>query len=316
MLGITGATGKLGAKVALKLERLGVKQRLIVRDAGRSPRLKKAEIAQILSYGDKSSMKKALSGVKTLFLVSAQDRMGAAQQAARKGLPAPPYDRLQEQMAAIDAAAAAGVNRIVYLSFLGAAEKAVFILSREHYETEQYIRNKGIAYTFLRPCLYMENVPQRVSGGGIIRAPAGTGRVAWVTRDDIADVAAAVLTAKGHEGRTYDVTGPESLTMAATAAKIAAAAGKKVEYISQTPEEARTLHNASGMHEFEAERRAFTGQGLDEYEVEIWVTHYLQIAAGALDAVSDTVPELTGHPAQSLAGYLSLHPESYRHIGE
>jgi NAD(P)H dehydrogenase (quinone) len=207
------------------------------------------------------------------------------------------------------------VEHIVYLSFLGAAEKAVFVLSREHFHTEEYIKSTGIAYTFLRPCLYMENAPLRVSPEGIIRAPAGNGKVAWVARDDIADVAAAVLTGHGHEGRVYEITGPEALTMAETAAKIAEASGETVQYIAQTPEEARTLHNSSGMENFEAERRRLTGHGLDDYEVEIWVTHYLQIAAGALKTVSANVPQIAGYQAQTLEDYLHHHPESYSHIG-
>jgi uncharacterized protein YbjT (DUF2867 family) len=314
MFGITGTTGKLGLKVAARLEKAGAIQRLIVRDASRAPNLKRTQIRQVASYGDAPAMKKALSGVRTLFLVSAHDRMGVAQQAAKQGVPMPPYDRLREQTAAIDAAVAAGVEHIVYLSFLGAAADAVFVLSREHFQTEQYIRSAGVPFTFLRPCLYMENAPLRVSSEGIIKGPAGNGKVAWVTRDDIADVAAAVLNGTGHEGRTYDITGPEALTMAETATTIGAAAGKKVKYIPQAEAETRALHNASGMDKFEAERRKLTGQGLDDYEVEIWVTHYTQIAAGALNVVSRTVPQIAGYPAQSLADYLAHHPESYQHI--
>jgi NAD(P)H dehydrogenase (quinone) len=315
MLGITGTTGKLGVKVAERLVKSGMLQRLIVRDASRAPSLKRSQIAQVSSYSDGPAMKKALTGVDTLFLISAHDRMGAAQQAAKKGTAAPAYDRLQEQMTAIDAAVSAGVGHIVYLSFLGAAENAVFVLSREHFHTEEYIKSTGIPFTFLRPCLYMENAPLRVSREGIIRAPAGNGKIAWITRDDIADVAAAVLTGHGHEGRVYEITGPEALTMAETAAKIEAACGEPVKYIAQTTEEARTLHNASGMDTFEAERRRLTGQGLDEYEVEIWVTHYMQIAAGALNVVSSNVPQIAGYHAESLDDYLHHHPESYSHIG-
>jgi uncharacterized protein YbjT (DUF2867 family) len=315
MIGITGATGKLGGKVAARLEKMDVKQRLIVRDAGRAPQLKGAEIAQVSSYSDFPAMKKALTGIETLLLISARDIMGVTQFAAQKGLSRPVYSRLQEQVTAIDAAIAAGVKHIVYLSFLGAAENAVFVLNRDHFRTEEYIKKTGISFTFLRPCLYMENVPLRVSHDGIIRAPAGNGKAAWVTRDDIADVAAAVLTGAGHEGRTYAVTGPEALTLAETAARIAKASGKTVIYIAQTPEETRALHNASGMYKFEEERRALTGKGLRDDEVEIWATHYTQIAAGALNVVSDAVPKIAGHKAQSLAEYLRLHPESYRHIG-
>ena len=57
-----------------------------------------------------------------------------------------------------------------------------------------------------------------------------------------------------------------------------------------------------------------TGHGLDDYEVDVFVTHFLQIAAGDLAQVSSTVPDLTGHPAQTLMEYLGLHPESYRHL--
>jgi NAD(P)H dehydrogenase (quinone) len=314
MIAVTGAAGKLGSRIASRLSQRGIAQRLIVRDTARTPKLKNTEVAAVSSYADISAMTKTLSGVETLFLVSARDLMGITQEAAKKGMPPPPYDRLKEQTSAIDAAKAAGVKRIVYLSFLGATENPVFTLNRDHYRTEQFIHKSGLAFTFLRPCLYMENVPLRVSPEGIIQAPAGNGKAAWVTRDDIADAATAVLTSNGHEGCTYDITGPEALTMDQTATVISRVSGKKVRYITLSPEETRLKHNASGMAAFEAERKALTGRGLENFEVEIWTTHYTQIAAGALNVVNDTVSRLTGHQAMSLEEYLRLHPESYAHI--
>jgi NAD(P)H dehydrogenase (quinone) len=148
----------------------------------------------------------------------------------------------------------------------------------------------------------------------VIRAPAGKGRAAWVTRDDIADVAVAVLTGNGHEGCMYDVTGPEALTMDETAERLSTAVGRKIVYQPQTPQEARNTRSTSRLEKYEAERRMLTGHGLDDYEVEVFVTHFLQIAAGELAQVSDTLPKLTGHPAQSLMEYLQQHPESYRHL--
>jgi hypothetical protein len=68
------------------------------------------------------------------------------------------------------------------------------------------------------------------------------------------------------------------------------------------------------MDKFEAERRAKTGSGLSDYDVEVFVTYFLQIATGELSKVSDTVPRLTGHQAQSLSEYLQKHPESYQHL--
>ncbi len=314
MLAVTGATGQVGGRVAARLAKLGRKQRLIVRDPARAPNLPNAEVVPASSYGDAAAMGRALSGVDTLFLVSAQDRMGVAQRSAAEKNPNPSYDRTTQQVTAVDAAAAVGVRRIIYLSFLNAAADSTFVLARDHFHTEEHIRALGMPFTFLRMSLYTEHVPVHVSDDGVIRAPAGEGRAAWVTRDDLADVAVAVMTESGHEGCTYDVTGPEALTMLETAERLSYATGRKITYQAQTPHEARTRHTTSGMDKFEAEQIRLTGSGLDDYGVEVWVTHFLQIATGELATVSDAVPKLAGHPAQSLAEYLEKHPESYQHL--
>lgn len=314
MLAVTGATGEVGGRVAARLSRLGLAQRLIVRDPARAPRLRGAEIVHASSYGDAAAMERALEGVERLFLVSARDRFGVAHISAKNRTTPPPYDRLQQQLAAVDAAAAAGVNRIVYLSVIHAAPDATFILARDHFYTEEHIRSSGMEFTFLRAGLYMDNVPQCVSADGVIRAPAGDGRAAWITRDDIADAAVAVLIGTGHERHSYDLTGPEALTMSETADRLSAAVKRKIVYQAQKAEEARSTRSTSRLEKYEAERRMLTGRGLDDYEVEVFVTHFLQIAMGDLAAVSDAVPELTGHPAQSLSEYLEQHPESYRHL--
>ena len=176
------------------------------------------------------------------------------------------------------------------------------------------IRTKSVPFSFLRAGLYTDNVPQCVSADDVIRVPAGKGRSAWVTRDDIANVAVSVITRTGHEGRTYDLTGPEALTMAETAECLSMATGRRITYREQTPEEARASRSTSRLEKFEAERKMLTGYGLDDYEVEVFVTHFLQIAAGELSGISRTVPDLTGRPAQSLAEYLHMHPESYQHL--
>jgi len=314
MLAVTGATGQVGGRVAARLAKLGLKQRLIVRDPSRAPQLPGAEVVQASAYGDEEAMKRALSGVDTLFMVSAHDRMGAVHRAAAAKTSNLAYDRTMQQVIAVDAAAAAGVGRIIYLSFIKAAADATFVLARDHFHTEEHIRKLRVPFTFLRMSLYADAVPEHVSNDGVIRGPAGEGRAAWVTRDDLADCAVVVMTENGHEGCTYDVTGPEALSMAETAERLSDATGRKITYQAQTPYEARTTHTTSGLDNFEAERRTLTGSGLNDYEVEVWVTHYTQIANGDLAAVSDTVPGLTGHPAQSLADFLHDHPESYRHL--
>jgi NAD(P)H dehydrogenase (quinone) len=102
--------------------------------------------------------------------------------------------------------------------------------------------------------------------------------------------------------------------MGETAERLSTAAGRKIIYQEQTPHEARATHTTSGMDKFEAESRRLTGGGIDDYTIEVWVTHFLQVATGELATVSDTVPVLAGHRAQSLAEYLDKHPKSYRHL--
>lgn len=314
MIAVTGATGELGNRVATRLSRLGLSQRLIVRDPARAPRIPGADIALVSSYLDGTAMRCALKGINKVLLVSARDRFGVAHISAKNHVPTPVYDRLQQHFSAVDAAVDAGVKHIIYLSMINAALDATFILSRDHFSTEEYIRNSGVPFTFLRVGLYTDNVPQSVSADDVIRVPAGEGRAAWVTRDDIADVAVAVLTGSGHLGRIYNVTGPEALTMAETAKILSTALKREITYQTQTPQEARTTRSTSRLEKFEAERRFLTGKGLDDYEVDVFVTHFQQIATGALAEVSNIVPELTGHAAQSLAQYLQQHPESYQHL--
>jgi NAD(P)H dehydrogenase (quinone) len=311
MLAVTGATGQVGGRVAVRLARLGLPQRLIVRDRSRAPKLPGADIFQVSSYGDPIAMGKALSGVETLFLVSAQEVMGVIKQSKDNNTTIPYYDRLHQHICAVSAAAAVGVRHVIYLSFLNAAPDATFILAREHFRTEEFVRSTGVPFTFLRQGLYMDNVPQHIMSDDVMRAPAGQGRAAWIARDDIADAVVAVMTGRGHEGQTYNLTGPEALTMEETAEQLSAVIGRNISYQAQTPHEARIVRNMSRMTDHEVLRQSTTGTGITDVELEGWISHYLQIATGEAGPVSDSVPRLTSHPAQSLADYLEKHPESY-----
>ena len=200
---MTGSTGAVGGRVARRLAGRGVRQRLIVRDPARAPQLPGSEIAVAASYADADGMRRALTGVPTLFFVSGREQQ----------------DRIREHGAGIDAAVVAGVERIVYLSHLAAAPDAVFTLARHHFATEEHIRRTDLPFTFLRSSAYLDAMP-RYAGDGLIRGPAGEGRFAPIARDDIADVAVAVLTTDGHDGATYDMTGPELFTMAEVAERL------------------------------------------------------------------------------------------------
>lgn len=167
-------------------------------------------------------------------------------------------DRVRQHLTAVDAAAAAGVERLVYLSFLGASPTATFTLARHHWLTEQRVRESGLAFTFLRDSLYADFVPLMVSPDDLaLRGPAGDGRASLVARDDIGEVAAAVLLGAGHDNRTYDLTGPEALTLHEAAATVSEAVGREVTYVPETVDEAY------------ASRQVY---GAPDWEVEGWVT--------------------------------------------
>lgn len=281
-IAVTGAAGGVGGRVAARLADAGILQRLVVRDASRAPKLPGTEVRQA-EYADGDAMKHALSGAGALFLVSGREVQ----------------DRLEQHKTAVDAAVAAGIGRIVYLSFLAAAPQATFTLARQHFNTEEHIRAKDLPFTFLRDSLYLEVPSHMPFPDGVIRGPAGNGRVAWVARDDVADVAVAVLTGAGHDEKTYDVTGPEALTMAETVERMSKVIGTEISYQNQTMEEAR------------ASRSVY---GAPDWEVEGWITSYAAIATGEMDVVSDTQKTLTGHHPQTLEEFLERNPASYEHL--
>ncbi len=268
MIAVTGATGELGGRVAARLASHGVPQRLVVRDRSRAPDLPGAEVAQAPDYADTEAMRTGLEGAESVYLVSAGEHP----------------ERVSLHRAAVDAAVAAGAGRIVYVSYLGAAPDATFTFARDHFHTEEHIRESGLPFTFLRSSMYLDYMPLLVSDG-VIRGPAGGGRIAPVAREDLADAAVAVLLAGGeHDGRTYDLTGPVALTMAEIAERMGAS------YVEETLQEARAS-------------RAPTGA--PGWEIEGWVTSYAAIATGEMEVVTDAVERLAGHPPMTLDEFLS-----------
>jgi NAD(P)H dehydrogenase (quinone) len=272
-IAVTGSTGRLGGRIARLLALAQAPQRLLVRDPARAPDLTGTQVA-IAPYADGAAVQAALEGVETALMVS--------------GAETP--ERVAEHRSFIDAAARAGVGHLVYISFFGAGPNATFTLARDHWATEEHLRASGIPHTILRDNLYADFFPFLVGEDGLIRGPAGTGKVAAVAQDDIADVAAAVLLApKQHLGVTYDLTGPEALTLAEVAATITEATGRSVTFYDETVEEAY------------ASRAQYAAP---DWQVEAWVSTYTSIAAGEMERVSDAVQTIAGHPATSLADLL------------
>lgn len=269
MIALTGATGRIGGRVAQRLATKGVPLRLLVRDPDRAPKLPGAT-AVVAPFADGDAVCTALTGVETAFMVSASESS----------------DRVDQHLAFVDAAAAAGVRHLVYLSFQGASADSTFTFARDHAMTETAIRDSGMAWTFLRDSFYADFMPGLVGDDGVIRGPGGDGRVAVVGQDDIADAAAAVLAQPAaHAGRTYTLTGPMALSFNEIASIVGESEGRDLTYVDETLEEAR------------ASRASY---GAPDWEVAGWISTYTAVAAGEHAEVTGDVESLTGHPATSL----------------
>ena len=272
---VTGVTGRIGGAVARALAAEGVPLRLVVRDPSRAPKLPGAQVVQA-SYDDGPAVVEALHGIDTALMVSAAEA----------------ENRLAQHLTFVAGASAAGVRHLVYLSFVGGAPDATWTLVRDHFATEQRIREGSWSWTFLRDNLYADFLPAMVGDDDALRGPAGAGRAAVVAQADVAAAAVAVLRDPApHAGATYDLTGPEAVSMKEAADLLSEARGRPVRYVDETVEEAyasRAVYNAA------------------KWQVDAWVGTYLAIAEGSLEQVSGDVEALTGRPATPLRTVLGL----------
>ncbi|HEY7272020.1 MAG TPA: SDR family oxidoreductase, partial [Actinoplanes sp.] len=231
---VTGATGNVGGHVVRALAGRGVPVRAFVRDADRATRLLGPDVELAVGdFADRRSLDRALTGADRLFL-------------ACGNVP----DQIDFECTAIDAAADAGITRVVKLSGPDAAIASPLIFERWHGAIEEHLAASGLPRVLLRPRTYMTNLLAYVRGvvqTGMLFAPAGTAQISFVDPRDVADAAAEALTGAGHEGRTYTLTGPEAVTFERVAGEIAAATGRPVRYVDVSDDDARQAMVSEGL---------------------------------------------------------------------
>lgn len=222
MIVLTGVTGKLGTLIAEHLlgrvppDRVAASTRDVSKArpiAARGVRVRHGD------YADPASLGGAFEGASQLLLVSSN--------AAASG-----GDPLAQHRAAIDAAKAAGVRRIIYTSHMGAGRSSAFPPMRTHAATEAMLAESGLAWTALRNGFYADTVPALIGdavAGGVITAPAD-GKVAWTAHADLAAAAAAVLVDEGRfDGPTPPLTAGQALDLDDVAALLSGRAGRRIE---------------------------------------------------------------------------------------
>jgi uncharacterized protein YbjT (DUF2867 family) len=232
MILIIGAGSRTGRELVRLLRERRAPVRMLTRSAPGAD-----EVAGDLA--DPASLDRAMAGADAVFLLSS-------------AAPA----ELAWHRNAIEAAARAGVGHLVRSSILGAdaASSARFI--SDHGQADELLRASGVSFTILRPNFYMHNVtalwPPSLDGQGNYYAPAGEARISMVDARDVAAVAARVLEAEP-AGRALDVTGPEPLSHAEAAARLAASLGRPVRYVPVDDAAARSGMLAAGLDEWLAD---------------------------------------------------------------
>lgn len=282
---VTGATGHLGRLTVDSLLERGVPAaeiRAVGRSAERLAPLAALGVqTAVIDFETPETLDPAFAGADALLLVSGSE-VG---------------QRIPQHRNAIDAAARAGVGRIVYTSAPRATDTDL-ILAPEHAETERLLAASGLPVTVLRNNWYTENYAGQVdiaAATGELVGSAGAGRVASASRKDYAEAAAVVLTTDGHEGAVYELGGDIAWTFDDLAATVGELAGRAVSYRSVTPEE----HTA-----------ALREAGLDEGTAGFVVALDGNIRDGALAEVTGTLSELIGRPTTPLAAGLEQARET------
>ncbi|MBM7771653.1 NAD(P)H dehydrogenase (quinone) [Actinokineospora baliensis] len=270
---VTGATGQLGGlAVRHLLDRVPAADVAVsVRDVSKAADL--ADRGVDVRQGDFSEPDTLrFAGVDTLLLVSTNG---------------PDEIRVGQQNAAVDAAVRAGVSRIVYTSVSDATGSPLG-LAKVHAATEEHIKASGVPYTFLRNAMYHENylggLPQSLESGTHVTA-TGTGRVASVSRDDLALAAAIVVTGEGHEGAVYELTGPRAWSFDELAAIASDVTGKPLAHVSVSGED--YLAN-------------LLKAGLPPFLAELFTDIQVNIGRGALSEVRPDLGKLIGREPKTI----------------
>ncbi len=284
MILVTGATGSIGRPLVRRLQRAGAAVRALVRDEAKGRALGCEFV--VGDFDDPASIVAALAGVDRLFL------NGAGAQPADGEQP-----MVRQQKTVIDAAVAAGVERVVKVS-VWHAQEGERLAGGAHWQIEQHLKASGLGWSILQPNGFMQNF---ITGQGSFTADGnlvgayGDAAVSYIDCADIAACAAALLTDRPGDGETFLLSGPQALTHAQIAEKLSAALGRTVRYVNLTVEELAAALRAQGLPPRFTEDVAVLTQGL---------------ASGTAAPTTTAVRDLTGRAPRTFDEFLVAHHEA------
>ncbi|AKU92465.1 SDR family oxidoreductase [Vulgatibacter incomptus] len=281
---ISGATGNVGSELAKALVRKGVPFRAMVRGDEGSCSLRSLPGVEVVSgdFDDSESMARALRGVERAFLLSPSTERAEAR-----------------QLAFVEAAKRSGVLHVVKLSQWAADAASPVRFLRYHAAVEAALRASGMAFTVLRPNLFMQGLlgfRRSIASEGRFFAAAGDARISLIDVRDIAALAAEVLTGAGHEGKIYQLTGPEAMTHAEIAAQLSTALGRAITFVD-VPSEAM--------------RGALAGAGIPPWQVDGLIEDYAHYRRDEAREVTATVQAVTGHPSRAFSTFAADYAAAF-----
>lgn len=278
---ITGATGNIGRGVVEQLHELGHDVRALVRDPSRAELLPACIDIAVGDLDDADSVVAALRGVDSVFLLHA----GAG---------------TTQTQTMIDAARSVGVNRIVLLSSIGARLRPVPMIGSILAAREDLLRASGLDVTYLRPNGLMSNALQwadEIRENNRVVDPTDPGRQPVVDPDDIARVAALVLTQNGHVGHGYILNGPEALTAREQVQTLSDVLGHGIDFVAVTPEQVANQAIESGT----PAQLAGAMQNLNEL-----------FRASRAGVIADDIENLTGVAPRTFRDWCERHIDEFR----
>lgn len=278
---VTGATGQLGTIVVEELLKHvpATQISVLVRDEKKAEHLQSKGVKiKVGDYTNKSSLLQAFTGINKLLLISSNDF----------------NDRFGQHKNTVDAAKQAGVKHIYYtgvtMKDINTSPLKDFL--NEHYLTEAYIIDSGLAYTFLQNSLYADVIPMFVGANVLetgIYFAAGDGKVAFAVRKDLGEAAAILLASEGTQGKTYTLSATKAYSFADVATELSKLAGKTVGYTSPEPAA------------FEAMLNQF---GLPPHIVSMSMGFAAGIKNNDFEATDATLETILGRPQTDLSSYL------------
>jgi len=241
MILVTGAAGLNGSAVVREFSRNGVAVRALVRDRSKAAALAELPYVELVE-GDMAhteTLDRVLGGIDRALMISSSNPQ-----------------MIETQCRFVDACKAADLAHVVKFSGKESGigfDAKNFRFTRMHEEIERYLEESGLVWTHLRPSQFMQVYLREapiIAGKGLLLLPLDDVRLSPVDVEDIAKIAFALLTQGGHQGRAFEITGPQALSMAEIAAAIGEATGKPVRYQKTSIEEHRRGMEAAGLPPF------------------------------------------------------------------